>query len=155
VLNSPPPRGAKIFEEAAFATGELLLPPLSYKQREQAQNSYEIFQVLESDGNSVVIEYTDSDQRFAVGAGKMIQVPPNTMYSLFNRSKTKAAKLTFTIIRDDPKRMEVARESGRAESRQKVRDQILQRYREYQQASSNLAFPEWLAEQERAASADL
>ncbi len=90
------PRGGKAIEESEFSNGLLILPPQGGKQREMA-NQNESFYVVSCEPNALLV--TIHETPLELSKGDTFQVPTGNTYTLLNRSKTKEAKLYFTLVR--------------------------------------------------------
>lgn len=93
-----------------YIMGNLRLPPKAIKDAESVGPCSQTFTVCGCQPKALEIAYGDPDlpegildpdsaQRFYLSPGDMFRVPPGNCYRLQNRSKTKDAFLTWTIIR--------------------------------------------------------
>ena len=95
---------------AGFIMGNLTLPPQGIKDAEPMGPCTQTFTVCNCQPKALEVAYANPDlpegrldpetaQRFYLSPGDLFRVPPGNCYRLQNRSKTKDALLTWTIIR--------------------------------------------------------
>jgi len=93
------PLAGKWFETDQFSSGQLILPPGSFKARE-VSISTEIFFVVGCEPKQMQV--TIEEEVFNMSKGSHFFVPADNEYELHNNSKDTPARLVFCLVRDNP-----------------------------------------------------
>eukprot|EP00466_Bigelowiella_natans_P021618 jgi/Bigna1/83969/fgenesh1_pg.119_\ len=92
------PLAGKWFETDQFSSGQLILPPGSFKARE-VSISTEIFFVVGCEPKQMQV--TIEEEVFNMSKGSHFFVPADNEYELHNNSKDTPARLLFCLVRDN------------------------------------------------------